>query len=1332
MDERTYFERKFGGVTLTVHHTQEELLHLAENEQVSGTLQTPGEANEEFLVSVMPCGENKGSYEISLAEGQKLSLSALLSTGTGVEIGLPACFSFAEQKIEVEEYKLYFSMDEEVECPMQFRASSREIEFKLCERLAFTGISVSAFISDSFFSACFTTYIRLGTGDKSFDMNVAFDFGVTPVWSIMLSPADKDAAFPGIGEMAVLLCGIENYHSLSENVPWDSSALDAGISGIAVDVDVDEESLKCVRIQTLIKIGILRFHVQFEAPGLTMSGGMCNEEPVFISDVMRSMGVNADGVPPDLAVSIAGFYASVKEKKFSVDLAVQGIWGFGKCGDGYAVYLDEIEVQVDYADGNTEGEIRGVILFADHLEVSLTAAYHSADGWVFSGKAVMRDAVSLSVLIDYLKKNLGMDTVNDSLDKIRLQELSVSYKTETKELRFLCEVEIPDIGRMSVEFYQEKERLVLAKYEADGDGKIALRSFIEPISEKAAQIIPSQMSISLRKAQILVYWEQTEDARMILSVETGMSITLDAVPLLGDMITDVRLGVDDITIGYAFAGLSDLHIKKLLELSERVTCLPEQGVSKGFYMTGTFLNNDTEENLMLGQAQTGGERDAGNVQQRTDYELVESASDEEQDTSRKWFDIQKKFGVLQLGRIGIGLKDSDIRISVDASMLTGGLLFSVKDMGLSVNLDSGKVRGFLAGMEVGFMSSGLEISGSLQNIPPTKEVSYQFDGSLSIRMGEWQFLALASFAQLNDKSMSFFAFLKVNGMIGGVPAFMITGLMGGIGINRKLVIPSLNEVCEFPLLKLGGGTKSKSDVIDMLEGRIPGENGKKKQWLRVSKGDYWLAAGIEFTSCELVEGKLLLIASFNQEISFALLGLASLVLPKGKSKEEAYVFLEMQMQAVLNPSQGIFIVQACITPNSFLLYKDCRLHGSFAFAMWFGKHSHAGQFVITIGGYHPAFCVPDYYPKAEPVGFSWQVSAHVTAKGEAYLAVTPSCVMAGGRLEILYQLGNLKAWFCAYAHFLIAWKPFYFMAEIGVEVGASYRIRVWFIQATIKVSVGATLKLWGPPTGGTARIHLSILSFHVNFGASNQTGGSQESLSWKEVKELLPKEEELCTVQPSNGVYEETDTHSGKIWSVSGAEFAFAVRTSIPVEENGMISVRPMNCSQNVSSKLKVEILRKTGGSYREVDLSRWGKAQYHQAVPASLWGTPISENGRFVQRSSKPSADTVPDCCMGYDIRVPKTAAEGSVSTVMHEKQCLRGCNPLAEEANISSVRNKKSTDTITFIKDVEAEDVKAERRKAFHALKCFNETITSGDFPVMVIEHENLFTDQPLEAAQ
>ena len=67
----------------------------------------------------------------------------------------------------------------------------------------------------------------------------------------------------------------------------------------------------------------------------------------------------------------------------------------------------------------------------------------------------------------------------------------------------------------------------------------------------------------------------------------------------------------------------------------------------------------------------------------------------------------------------------------------------------------------------------------------------------------------------------------------------------------------------------------------------------------------------------------------------------------------------MALRTVVSPSVGEFSARgAARARDSYMLDPDCRLTGGFAFCVWFEPHDDAGDFVVTLGGYHPAFTVP--------------------------------------------------------------------------------------------------------------------------------------------------------------------------------------------------------------------------------------------------------------------------------------------------------------------------------------------------------------------------------------
>jgi hypothetical protein len=116
--------------------------------------------------------------------------------------------------------------------------------------------------------------------------------------------------------------------------------------------------------------------------------------------------------------------------------------------------------------------------------------------------------------------------------------------------------------------------------------------------------------------------------------------------------------------------------------------------------------------------------------------------------------------------------------------------------------------------------------------------------------------------------------------------------------------------------------------------------------------------------------------------------------------------------------------------------------------------------------------------------------------GEAYFALTPNAVMAGGRLELEYKAGPLSAWFKANADFIIAWKPYYFDVDISLSVGAAFTTKLFGATVTLKAEIGAALQLWGPPTAGKVKINWYVISFVIPIGDQNPDLDNKPLGSW--------------------------------------------------------------------------------------------------------------------------------------------------------------------------------------------------------------------------------------------
>ena len=201
--------------------------------------------------------------------------------------------------------------------------------------------------------------------------------------------------------------------------------------------------------------------------------------------------------------------------------------------------------------------------------------------------------------------------------------------------------------------------------------------------------------------------------------------------------------------------------------------------------------------------------------------------------------------------------------------------------------------------------------------------------------------------------------------------------------------------------------------------------------------------------------------------------MSSMSLP---SKEFGIGYIELAFLAYYDSQKKLLWVEAQLTDASYLFDKNCRLTGGFALVSWLSK----GEFLLSMGGYHPKFKAPSYYPDVPRLGFNWKPISKLTIKGGAYFTICTSAVMLGGNFEASFKSGSLSASFKAGTNILVVFDPFYY--SFDVYIGVSVRLKTWL--GTLKGSLGADLEIEGPKMRGKARIKLCFVSFTVRFGPS--------------------------------------------------------------------------------------------------------------------------------------------------------------------------------------------------------------------------------------------------------
>lgn len=560
-----------------------------------------------------------------------------------------------------------------------------------------------------------------------------------------------------------------------------------------------------------------------------------------------------------------------------------------------------------------------------------------------------------------------------------------------------------------------------------------------------------------------------------IRVVTGLSLSLEELPVVGG------LAGRSVTASELFS-VSNFNIYAFSEPDEK------EGIPAGVCFTFDALGKNQTLQIYRppeNEAASAEDMTAGGADLSAGMYLTAGGAGSS--AKMYWKKLDQTVALFTLHRLGIGVEDGCLAFALDASLNVSPFTFTLFGAGIRVGLSDYLPRFALTGFGMDFKNELMTIGGSLN----CTKTGYQ--GTLIVQLA-----AISVFAQIwYDTDGSLFAYAAVNGNIGGTPAFFITGLALAFAWNKSIVMPGIEEVAQSPFLLAATGKIAPEEMQTQLYDVLIDENGART-----------LAAGIRFTMCEIADCCLLLFVRFGTRFELDLLGTAEVSMPPDCPKNASpLAYAKLALKASVKPEEGFAGVEARLTPESYILSKDCSLTGGFAFYLWY-QGEHSGDFVITFGGYHPRYetIKPQHYPDVPRVGFLWKIGNCITIDGDMYFALTPSAVMAGGRLSAVYELGPLKAYFIAKVDFYLSWKPFAYDASVGIVIGGSLRIKLLFVSVTLKLELGATLYIWGPDFSARARVSIWIISFEISFGAN--AGEGEGSLEWGDFCEsFLPKDE---------------------------------------------------------------------------------------------------------------------------------------------------------------------------------------------------------------------------------
>lgn len=657
------------------------------------------------------------------------------------------------------------------------------------------------------------------------------------------------------------------------------------------------------------------------------------------------------------------------------------------------------------------------------------------------------------------------------------------------------------------------------------------------------------ISVENRKIKFSLF---QKDKATLLSIHLPDPISLKGLPLVGEYMSEED-GIADLQLVYYHTGeTSDQTFDELPEKPAVLVRYPQYkaAIRKGINIFASVrigdFNTPVAYPLQALEDKTPAQiKQDKNKQTKPEGEQtkipdnkIPSSSFEPEAPKKKFLAVKKTALVYKDGRIGF-LVSGSVSISVFELEVIG--LQVLAELGIFQDFSFKKLLFDLEGLSIDIQKPPLSITGAFLRSKSADNDTDYF-GLLHVGIRQFQFTAIGAYSKKAEYT-SIFVYAFIGLPLGGPPFFFVTGLAFGFGINRDFILPDISKINQFPLLAvcMDKGTQgavsppanNRSGALEMLQ--LLGTS------IPPAPGSYFLVAGIRFESFKIIRTIALAVVKLGHEPEINLLGISSLSLPS--------VYAELAFSVQFAPARGIFMARGLLTTNSYVLFPGLKLTGGFAVGFWFSG-DHAGDFVISMGGYHPRYKPPPHFPDNIPrIGLYGKLDEYVTLSGELYFALTPQAIMAGLFISVVYSDNWLYASISLRADFIVLWKPFYYEADIAVDVYVRFTIGKGFLSKDFSFHLHAGILVWGPEFSGKAFLDAGIKTFKISFGASAPR--SAPNLTWNEFRSsFIPAQP--CSINISAGLVNKVsirlqeNSADTEVWIINPKELELTTDAFIP------------------------------------------------------------------------------------------------------------------------------------------------------------------------------------------
>lgn len=694
----------------------------------------------------------------------------------------------------------------------------------------------------------------------------------------------------------------------------------------------------------------------------------------------------------------------------------------------------------------------------------------------------------------------------------------------------------------------------------------------------------------------------TAQREYLFRLSFNLDVGLGGLPLIGQMLEGVRF-----KDGQLLAASRDWQNQQigevngllgLFEPSPAAIAAPQQpnatvGVGKGIALSGAFqITQDLGFPLFLQFGGAGQQPQLPQPAGDTPTAQAEAApvspgrSVQAQSDQRSQSKIDQVIGAVRIKKVALIFENGRIGIKI-----TGGLAlaaFEFELMGMQVTVpqsvldDPAKLAEIafaLDGFGVDIHQGTLAIMGAFlrqhyeEPDQQGKLIAYdEFSGIVQVAFPPLNLTGMGSYA-MYDGHPSLFLFVALGYPIPLHPSLLIEGMALGFGIHRDFIPPLPQDVLTYPLVAVAITPPPPIDIAQMALAM--------HKYFPPAADLYFVVVGVKFKAFGIVDSLIMAAVKFGRSLEINLIGVSSILFPTA--------FIELVWTARFVPESGYLFIGGQLTERSYLLAPQVQISGGFAISAWMAGE-HKGDFVVSVGGYHPHFHVPDHYPNHIPrLGISFKLGP-ADIKAGMYFAITPQCVMMGGFLEINVTQGSVSAFIKLALDAIIYFQPFHYDLLISADIGVKVDVPLALTTLHIDMHLHADLHIWGPDFSGTASLDVGPKTFDVAIGAA--ADAQALPISYQAFKEkFLPR---VCTVSVTQGLLRKAEENGVEIYVVDAQKIVIEARTTVPITagDDARLGITPMDVKGkgfHTASTL--------------IGADRFRSADIEETLPAGLWG---------------------------------------------------------------------------------------------------------------------------------